>query len=414
MIKSFVKLTVIAIIAIMCPKTIYAQAAVIAIDGQFDDWDSISSYDLTGESEFFEKASVAYDEMYVYLYVKEAKSAAWETNYPTVNVSSDGYTKSIVLVRTDYSQKKGTFNIEVNNNWWVAINNATGKVTRAKNYNEWEIKLPIYSIYLDNSKDETEDNLIPCELDSLQVSWSTGGEVVLEAAYIGEPIPSVTPTPSVAPTPGLTPFPTPIPEEPVGSDITIDGYYDDWENLPKTEIYYNKNFPNSGSVVMDEYYIYLFIEMNAEKNNKVPLSGINLTINNQKSCQLFVGYPKSDGTTDWSWNSDNISKGIHTGLAPFTYYPNNTLGDAAVEISTGAVGDRLELRVDIDRLEQNLGLEKGTINSGADIKVILSNVGKQEMEVVGVSTGAFLGILSSILSIVLINAFRVNRKRIKE
>jgi hypothetical protein len=394
--KSFMKLTVIVIAAIFFPKAAGAKAADVVIDGQFDDWGSISSYDIADQSAYFDQASLAYDEYYIYLHVKEAKSKAWETNYPTLKINCDGTSKNIVIVRKSYSEKNGIYDLQVSNDWWTAVNNATGKVERKNGYNEWEIKLPIYDIYVDNLDEQTTDNLKECRVDSLNVSWDTGGNVSLAAPYIGAPI-----------------TPTPPPEEPGSAFISIDGYYDDWESMPKTDIYYNKNHTNSGSLVKDDNYIYLFVEMNPKNKSQIPLTGINLTVNNQNSCQLFISYPNSDGTTDWSKDVNRLSAGIYTGLAPFTYYPNNALGDVAVEISTGSTGDRLELRVDIGKLEQNMGLDEGTINSGADIKVNLYNVGNQELEVVGVSTGANLCILVSLAAVALINVYKFRRKKLK-
>lgn len=417
--KPLLIIAVFAVIVFMLPKVTYAAAAEVVIDGQFGEWGSIDSYDISGQSELFEQASLAYDEQYVYIHVKESKSKAWDTNYPTININCDGTSKNIVIVRTDYSNKNGVFELQVKNDWWTVINNTEAKVLRANNYNEWELKLPIYDVFVSNSNEQTEDNLQEYLADSLSVSWSTGGSVSVSGTYVGEPIPTSTPTPAV--TPGLTPIPSLTPTDtPVDSGgtggglISIDGYYDDWENMPKTNIYYNANKSNTASLVKDENYIYLYVGMSSSNNNQIPLTGISMTINNTKTCELFINYPNSDGTTDWSHNINKLSQGIYTGLSPFTYYPNSVLGDAVVNINNGTVGDQLELRIDISDLEQNLGLDAGTISSGVNISVNLPNVGGQTLEAVGVSTEANLGILISIVTVIIVSVYKFRRMKIKQ
>lgn len=375
--KISIVMIVVLTLLICNPKHVNAEGAVF-IDGSFSDWSNVYHSNIADSSQYFSQAAIIYDEQYIYIHVVEKPSSPWNTNYPTLNINCDGTSKSIVVVRNDYSGADGTFNISVKNSWYNNISNAEGIVYRANGYNEWEIKIPVYDIFVPNS-DQSSDNVRPMEVTSVSASWDTGGSVTLSADYVGEPFP----------TPSPLPTPDPNVEQPPRPGIIIDGYYDDWESMPMTEVGYDPSRPNRASLLKDDGYIYLFYEVDANGNKTVPLDGISITINNT-SYQLYIRFPNEQGATDWSKDVYNLDEGIYTGLSPFTYWPNQTLGEAAVTI---AGNNCVELKIDMTRLEETLGLEPGTISGGANISVSLPNVGSQNLDAVGVSTGSYGGIL---------------------
>lgn len=465
--KKYIKVILAFILVFLIPGTIVkAKVINLSMDGKFSDWANLSFYQITN-STYFSEASVVYDRLYVYVHVKEKKSDPWATNYPNIKITCDGTSKDIVIARSDYSGRDGIFDILVKNAYWNDISNAQGKVLRKSGYNEWEFKLPINDIFIPPSS-QTTDNLKEQLVNSLQISWSMGGALVLSGFNISEivtPTPTVKPTPTVIPTPTVKPtltpivtttptikptptvassptvtpvtMPTKIPTTaltatPVptaaptgvsgdpggtgggsagGSGIMIDGYFDDWESMPKTGVYYSESMTNQGSIMKDDDYIYLYIEMASSNTSQLPMDGINLTIN-EVECQLFVRYPNSSDTTDWGRSVSGLVDGIYTGLAPFTYNPNNKLGDAAIRISSGNPNDQLELRVNISALEEVMGLEAGTINSGLSITVSLPNVGDQKLEIVGTSTGTIIGIGISMMVVMIMKSRRSKRKKI--
>jgi uncharacterized protein (TIGR04145 family) len=179
--------------------------------------------------------------------------------------------------------------------------------------------------------------------------------------------------------------------------INIDGYYDDWEDKPMSMITWNNNNGvayHDVSMVKDDDYIYIFLGMHASYHSGIPLSAINLSINNQL-CQLFIGYANNQNTTDWGRTVDVHKKGLYTDLHPFTYYPNNALGDAAITVYNGNERDKLEIRINIRELEKVMGLAEGTVNNGSTISLNMPNVGAQTIQLVGTSSGPYVGIAIS-------------------
>ena len=178
--------------------------------------------------------------------------------------------------------------------------------------------------------------------------------------------------------------------------ITIDGYYDDWEGIPKTMItYYSNNqlCNNQAALVRDGEYMYLYVEMHPLYSSSIPIDAYYLHVNG-KQLPFFLRYPTADRNgIDWGKNVNPSKDGIYTGLSPFTYYPAYSWGDAAVTVSSGDPNDRLEVRMKISEVEKLMGLEQGTIASGAKVEVTMPNVGGGKVTMVGTSTGAFFSIL---------------------
>ena len=180
--------------------------------------------------------------------------------------------------------------------------------------------------------------------------------------------------------------------------INIDGYYDDWEDKPMSILTWNNNNGTAHhdvSMVKDDEYIYIFLGMHPSYHSGIPIYSINLSINN-KNCQLFLGYANEQNTTDWGHAVDVHKQGLYTGLHPFTYYPNNSLGDAAITVYNGNERDKFEIRINIKELETVLGLSEGTVNNGSTISLQMPNVGAQTIQLVGTSSGPIIGVILSI------------------
>lgn len=194
--------------------------------------------------------------------------------------------------------------------------------------------------------------------------------------------------------------------------ISIDGYYDDWEDKPMSMLTWNSNNGTAHhdvSLLKDEEYIYIYLRMHPSYQSPIPIYAINLSINGQ-TCQMFLGHMNSQNTTDWGRYVDLSHNGRYTDLHPFTYYPNNSLGNAAVTVSKGSINDRFEIRVSIKDLEKVMGLKAGTINSGSQIKLNMPNVGGGTVELMGTSTGTVIGILLCVGVVVGVRLYR--RKKV--
>ena len=87
----------------------------------------------------------------------------------------------------------------------------------------------------------------------------------------------------------------------VGGNIQIDGYYDDWEGRPKTEITYssnNKQCNHYGQLALDGDTLYGHFKMNELYTSGMQLQIWYLTINGKTFAMQIQ--PEKNGNIDWS------------------------------------------------------------------------------------------------------------------
>ncbi len=193
--------------------------------------------------------------------------------------------------------------------------------------------------------------------------------------------------------------------------ISIDGYYDDWEEMPMGKLtWYSNNGAtiHDVSFIKDDNYIYIYVKMHPLYQSPIPITAIYLSVNNQ-TCQLYLAYANAQNTTDWGRPVNLGNNGTYLGLHPFTYYPNNSLGDAAITVAKGNPNDRMEIRININDLEKVMGLKAGTVNSGSQLELRMPNVGGGSLQLLGTSTGTILGIALCI-GIVMVVKLRQSHK----
>jgi hypothetical protein len=150
--------------------------------------------------------------------------------------------------------------------------------------------------------------------------------------------------------------------------------------------------------------------MHPSYQSSIPITAINLIVNNQ-TCQMYLGYANQSGNMDWGHQVDLNNNGSYLNLHPFTYYPTYSLGDAAVTVSKGSPNDRMEIRVNINSLEDVMGLKRGTVNSGSQLQLNMPNVGAGSIQLLGTSTGSFLGIALCIGAVIAVWLYRNYKKR---
>jgi hypothetical protein len=142
-----------------------------------------------------------------------------------------------------------------------------------------------------------------------------------------------------------------------GSGITIDGYYDDWEGIPKTSISWGDNngkYFHEGAMIRDGEYIYVYLETHKKYSSQIPLSDMVFSVDRHDAV-AFIHFVNQVGTgPDWARSGElyDLSKGIHLGMAPFTSYPSYPRGVAAVTIdkNNNPGGDKLEFAISIREL----------------------------------------------------------------
>ncbi len=187
----------------------------------------------------------------------------------------------------------------------------------------------------------------------------------------------------------------------VGGNIQIDGYYDDWEGRPKTEITYssnNKQCNHYGQLALDGDTLYGHFKMNELYTSGMQLQIWYLTINGKTFAMQIQ--PEKNGNIDWSTQAPR-SEGIHTNLKAFIGYGNNNECDSKVaytvydaEHKDNTPGDEVEFSLSLKRLAELTGIpadEMGTIT------IQNPNIGGQGVSIAGSSTGPVVGVLIALL-----------------
>lgn len=408
----------------------------IQIDGDFSDWSSVGHTELSTDNIYFENAAVVFDSMFIYVHVKETLSEQWETRYPEITFNVDGTQKTFRITRTDYSGADGNFQINVQNSWGMNIHNSEGVVRRTNKYNEWEIKLPIHAVFTQNGDDSSADNLVEFEASSISASWNMYTFVSLNGTNIGStssegPEEEVTPTPEpgeeVTPTPEPGEEITPTPDEgeqpgsvfdpSYDSTLRIDGYEDDWENIPKTNITYkswNNTEYHQGAVVIHDGYVYFYVKMAGTYQAQIPLDEMYFTVNGVQKA-FILRYKNDDNSINWDSQIYNLSDGIHKNIGVFNRDGASiAVGEAAIAIDKANKDQWFEARIRIDQLESIMGLDRGTVENGARIEFYSPNLGSESVIVVGTSTGPILGITLGVSAVLIGGIYRGKRKRLNK
>jgi len=195
---------------------------------------------------------------------------------------------------------------------------------------------------------------------------------------------------------------------------SIDGYYDDWEGIPKTKITWdshNANEIHEAAVVMDEEYLYAYVQLNDLYQPHIPVSEYTIVINGKTNI-FNIQVKDASGAPNWAVDPLKLPDGTYVEeLGVFNRnMPNYSLGDAALKITQDTPNDALEFRIKLSVLEELYGFPEGTIVNGAQIETYNPHLGPQGVELVGSSSGAFVGVLLCIASVGLVMIFRKKRK----
>ena len=187
----------------------------------------------------------------------------------------------------------------------------------------------------------------------------------------------------------------------VGGNIQIDGYYDDWEGRPKTEITYssnNKQCNHYGQLALDGDTLYGHFKMNELYTSGMQLQIWYLTINGKTFAMQIQ--PEKNGNIDWGTQVPR-SEGIHTNLKVFLGYGNNNECDSKVaytvydaEHKDNTPGDEVEFSLSLKRLAELTGIPADEMET---ITIQNPNIGGQGVSIAGSSTGPVVGVLIALL-----------------
>lgn len=193
--------------------------------------------------------------------------------------------------------------------------------------------------------------------------------------------------------------------------IVIDGYYDDWENIPYTIFTYHGNndtMNHEVSVVKDDTNIYVHIKLSEYYSRQIPLDAMFFNVDGKGQVQVCLRY------TDDKYNTNglyDLQPGRHGELSPFLVGRWTDLGDAYVTIPETGNSDEMEYSINIEQLEQAMGWPKGTVNNSGKITVTLPNLGYQQVVVTGTSTAPMIGVTLSLVAVATVLYIRKYRRR---
>ena len=357
--------------------------------------------------------NISSDSSYIYI----SYSGKW-SNYigEQISVSADNGTNlgSLSGITINQSNDGDDGSITVRNAWNSAISGASGSVSNSgkkEHYGyekmKWSVQVPV-SAYADYS------------FNGLNLSW--GGKTVSLSVSSGTTEEQTTEVASTedATTEETTEITTEVTTEEAGTEQTtedstedkkeddkedivvtggvqIDGMYDDWKDIPKTEITYssnNKKCNHYGQLFTDGDTLYGHFQANELYQSYMQIQIWNLTING-RTFALQILPANSDGSIAWGTNYQ--SKGSHTNLKVYIGYYNECDSRVVYTVydethATNTPGDEVEFALSMKRLSEITGIPQDQMGT---ITISNPNLGGQGVTVAGSSTGPVAGVVAA-------------------
>lgn len=179
--------------------------------------------------------------------------------------------------------------------------------------------------------------------------------------------------------------------------ICIDGYFDDWEQVPKTKVTYkswNATEYHDLALVIDGDDLCFYAGMADSYWGQVPIDGYTLTINNMKKT-FIIRRTLIGGLIDYVFLPLFLPDGrYHNGFGVFDQDGGFlSLGEVGMRISNHHPNDQLEFRIKLETIEKLFHLEKGTLKNGVKMELNNKNIGEEKAVIVGTSSGPVMGVV---------------------
>ena len=183
----------------------------------------------------------------------------------------------------------------------------------------------------------------------------------------------------------------------VSGGLQIDGMYDDWKDIPKTEITYTSNngkCNHYGQLFTDGERLYAHFQANELYGSYMQIQTWNLTINGQ-TFALSILPANSDGSIAWGTNYQ--SKGNHTNLKAYIGYYNECDSQVVYTVydekhAPDTPGDEVEFSISMKRLSEITGIAQDQMGT---ITISNPNLGGQGVTIAGSSTGPVAGVVAA-------------------
>lgn len=345
----------------------------IILDGIFSDWEK---YELAyGGRNGIGKVSLTSDGTDVYIRIVE--DGSFDHSFPQGGAPI-GLTSNMGKILWLNARMKNTGEkIELS---FSGLEMAQGIGAKTEDVFNWEIKIPLSEVWQEITA-----------VSELSLIWPEDRTVVMTAANPSYSEPGGSGGDLV-----------------VGGGLLIDGYYEDWNNIPHTEITYegnNKTNNHTGALFMGEEYIFGHYKMNRLYTSYIQVHSMQIQINGTQYMLQMLPID-AQGNIDWSASNQKLQNGIYTNFAvylsgvPGSSSHYNKVGQGAMTIydsshSESTPGDEVEFSISFQRLEELTGLKPAEIR---EIKLYNPNIGHEWLTCVGTSTAPLVGILLSVFA----------------
>ncbi len=183
----------------------------------------------------------------------------------------------------------------------------------------------------------------------------------------------------------------------VTGGVQIDGMYDDWKGIPKTEITYtsnNKECNHYGQLFTDGDILYGHFQANELYQSYMQIQIWNLTING-RTFILQILPANSDGSIAWGTNYQ--SKGSHTNLKVYIGYYNECDSRVVYTVydethAPNTPGDEVEFSLSMKKLSEITGIPQDQMGT---ITISNPNLGGEGVTIAGSSTGPVAGVVAA-------------------
>lgn len=188
------------------------------------------------------------------------------------------------------------------------------------------------------------------------------------------------------------------------TNISIDGLYDDWKNVPAQEITYtgyNTKDVHTGQIYTDGEYMYVHFKISKLYSSAAPFGQFYISVNGVKQeMHIFNSaegfYSANAPTTPGEYK--NLSVGIR---GQQTNWSPKTLGSDVIfdcynepwNAGPDAMGSEFEFKVPLSKVADAFGVKKENISV---ITITNTSLGNEGVSIAGTPTGPIIGILIAV------------------
>lgn len=385
---------------ILADDTSSATDAQIKIDGNFDDWSTISK-----TSGSWSNFALVNDDKYVYIYI--ASNAVTNSNYyNSITLQANGETSSLT-VETNQSITSNSKNVSImsdsnlyNGTSFADYKNISGYITVDDGKTYLEVAVPLS--YIGVSSKNTQ-------IKMLDGNYGLNGALTSTTIATSSSDSSSSSSSSVIKnSDGVYT---------VGKyNIVIDGNFSDWDDIAKTDLIESNDDGNikRAAMVSDGTNLYIYVQMDYTNNygyNQLQTDGYELTVGGIP--YYFVVMSSNNNSINNNLSNLGDKTTLKIGLGS-NYNGNHYAIPSNIEAEAARIANNVGYPT--DTMEIKIPLSDFTLSSqsGQIITLKNSNLGNQTLTVSGGSTGpivlAIIGLGIALFGLWKYSAFKKVKK----